>query len=179
MWQIFCQGETAESVGTNRQCSRYFAGVRLLKAVDTVKDQTFFLSQISQLALQHTIFPVGDLKKDWVKRIAMEAGLEKIAKKKEVCVCVCVCVCACVRVHVPACVCVHLSVICVCVFVCLSVGMFYACLCQFWGRGLCVYVRKRERECVCACMCVCVFVGVCTQFCPVVKFHYVKYGSLF
>jgi tRNA-specific 2-thiouridylase len=56
----------------------------LLKAVDHIKDQTFFLSQISQQALQQTLFPVGDLQKDTVKQIAIEAGLEKIAQKKEV-----------------------------------------------------------------------------------------------
>ncbi|XP_076469227.1 mitochondrial tRNA-specific 2-thiouridylase 1-like [Babylonia areolata] len=58
-------------------------GVQLLKSADSVKDQTFFLSQISQQALQRTIFPVGELRKDVVKRIAVEAGLEKIAKRKE------------------------------------------------------------------------------------------------
>ncbi|KAL8612053.1 hypothetical protein ACOMHN_052075 [Nucella lapillus] len=58
-------------------------GVKLLKSADSVKDQTFFLSQISQSALQRTLFPVGELRKDLVKRIAIEAGLEKIAKRKE------------------------------------------------------------------------------------------------
>ena len=61
--------------------------MKLLKATDAVKDQTFFLSQISQLALQRTVFPVGGLRKDWVKRVAAEAGLGKIAQKKEVCPC--------------------------------------------------------------------------------------------
>lgn len=58
--------------------------MKLLKAVDTVKDQTFFLSQISQAALQKTLFPLGELTKDTVKDIASKTGLEKIAKKKEV-----------------------------------------------------------------------------------------------
>ena len=60
------------------------AGVKLLKSADSVKDQTFFLSQVSQQALQQTLFPVGDMRKDLVKRIATEAGLESIARKKEV-----------------------------------------------------------------------------------------------
>lgn len=58
--------------------------MKLLTAVDAVKDQTFFLSQISQFALQKTLFPVGELTKDVVKRLAVELGLAKIAKKKEV-----------------------------------------------------------------------------------------------
>ncbi|XP_046548592.1 mitochondrial tRNA-specific 2-thiouridylase 1-like isoform X1 [Haliotis rubra] len=58
-------------------------GVKLLTAADNTKDQTFFLSQISQSALQRSLFPIGDLTKDFVKKIACNAGLEKIAKKKE------------------------------------------------------------------------------------------------
>ena len=30
MQQVFCGGGTVDSVGADRQCSRYFAGVRLL-----------------------------------------------------------------------------------------------------------------------------------------------------
>lgn len=56
----------------------------MLCAADTEKDQTFFLSQISQWALQKTIFPLGDLTKTKVKKIAEESGMEKIARKKEV-----------------------------------------------------------------------------------------------
>ncbi|KAH9496324.1 hypothetical protein Btru_010614 [Bulinus truncatus] len=58
-------------------------GVSLLCSRDTEKDQTFFLSQISQAALQKSIFPVGDLLKREVKKIASEAGLDRIAKKRE------------------------------------------------------------------------------------------------
>ena len=58
--------------------------VKLLKAMDSVKDQTFFLSQIPQNALRSTMFPIGSLTKDVVKKIAKSTkGLEKIAKKKE------------------------------------------------------------------------------------------------
>lgn len=62
----------------------FCVGIKLLKAKDAVKDQTFFLSQIPQRALQHTLFPLGDLTKTVVKQLAMEAGLEKIVMKKEV-----------------------------------------------------------------------------------------------
>eukprot|EP00057_Strongylocentrotus_purpuratus_P003534 XP_003726848.1 PREDICTED: mitochondrial tRNA-specific 2-thiouridylase 1 isoform X1 [Strongylocentrotus purpuratus] len=58
-------------------------GVKLLKAADSWKDQTFFLSQITQNALGKTLFPVGHLTKDVVKRIAHEVGLKRAAQRKE------------------------------------------------------------------------------------------------
>ncbi|KAM3833379.1 mitochondrial tRNA-specific 2-thiouridylase 1 [Vipera latastei] len=57
--------------------------VKLLQGADHNKDQTFFLSQISQEALQKTIFPLGDLTKDFVKKIAAEHQLYHVLKKKE------------------------------------------------------------------------------------------------
>ena len=60
------------------------SGIKLLKAVDSWKDQTFFLSQITQDALQKTTFPLGDFTKDVVKKIAENAGLQRIVKRKEV-----------------------------------------------------------------------------------------------
>lgn len=56
---------------------------RLLKAADTFKDQTFFLSQVPQEALRLCMFPVGVLNKHEVKRIADDVGLRRIAGKKE------------------------------------------------------------------------------------------------
>uniref|UniRef100_A0A8C2H578 Mitochondrial tRNA-specific 2-thiouridylase 1 n=1 Tax=Cyprinus carpio TaxID=7962 RepID=A0A8C2H578_CYPCA len=56
---------------------------RLYQGADRLKDQTFFLSQISQDALRHTIFPLAGLTKDFVKKIAAEAGFQHVLKKKE------------------------------------------------------------------------------------------------
>lgn len=58
-------------------------GVRLLKAADSLKDQTFFLSQVSNAALQKAVFPVGSLLKSEVKAAARANGLQRIAAKKE------------------------------------------------------------------------------------------------
>lgn len=58
-------------------------GVRLLKAVDTVKDQTFFLSQVKKEALEKSMFPVGNLTKKEVKKLAAEHNLDRIAQRKE------------------------------------------------------------------------------------------------
>ncbi|XP_063302849.1 mitochondrial tRNA-specific 2-thiouridylase 1 isoform X2 [Pelobates fuscus] len=57
--------------------------VRLLQAADRIKDQTFFLSQISQYALRKTIFPIGGLTKDFVKKMAAEAGFHHVLQRKE------------------------------------------------------------------------------------------------
>jgi len=56
---------------------------KLLIPKDKVKDQTFFLSQIRQEALQKTIFPLSDLVKPHVKRIANESNLGFVNEKKE------------------------------------------------------------------------------------------------
>ena len=57
--------------------------VQLLIAMDRIKDQTFFLSQVPQEALRSTMFPLGHMTKDVVKKVAISIGLEKIADKKE------------------------------------------------------------------------------------------------
>lgn len=64
-------------------CVLCFAAVKLLQGADLFKDQTFFLSQVSQDALRKTIFPLGDLTKSFVKKIASEHGLHHVLKKKE------------------------------------------------------------------------------------------------
>ena len=62
----------------------FLTDVKLLKAKDRWKDQSYFLSQISQKALRRALFPLGDLRKSEVKKIASKIGLTRIASKKEV-----------------------------------------------------------------------------------------------
>jgi len=54
---------------------------RLLSGVDTNKDQSYFLCQISQEQLSNALFPIGNLTKPQVRRIAAEIGLPNAAKK--------------------------------------------------------------------------------------------------
>ncbi|MEI7667768.1 MAG: tRNA 2-thiouridine(34) synthase MnmA [Erysipelotrichaceae bacterium] len=54
----------------------------LYKAADSNKDQSYFLAQISQDALHHTLFPLGEIDKTMVRKIAEELKLE-VAKKKD------------------------------------------------------------------------------------------------
>ncbi len=47
----------------------------LLKAIDQEKDQSYFLHRVSQEAMSKTLFPIGDLKKSEVRKIAQEKDL--------------------------------------------------------------------------------------------------------
>ena len=55
----------------------------LLKSFDKNKDQTYFLSQISQEQLSFYLFPLGDIDKSEVRRIAHELDLESVMDKKD------------------------------------------------------------------------------------------------
>lgn len=50
-------------------------------AVDPVKDQTDFLARIDYQQLSHLMFPLGNLPKEEVRRIALEAGLPNASRK--------------------------------------------------------------------------------------------------
>lgn len=56
--------------------------VEMLRGVDNNKDQTYFLNQLSQQQLSKVMFPIGDIEKSEVRRIAEEQGLVT-AKKKD------------------------------------------------------------------------------------------------
>ncbi|HBX89480.1 MAG TPA: tRNA 2-thiouridine(34) synthase MnmA, partial [Marinilabiliaceae bacterium] len=45
---------------------------RLLAGLDSNKDQSYFLCQLSQKQLEKALFPIGDLEKPEVRRIAGE-----------------------------------------------------------------------------------------------------------
>ena len=55
---------------------------KLLAGADPNKDQSYFLCQLSQEQLRYALFPVGDLLKPEVRRIAAEQGLAT-AKRKD------------------------------------------------------------------------------------------------
>ena len=55
----------------------------MYKAADKNKDQTYFLSQINNAQLKSCLFPLGDITKDEVRRIAHELDLESVEDKKD------------------------------------------------------------------------------------------------
>jgi tRNA-specific 2-thiouridylase len=59
----------------------------LLKALDDNKDQSYFLYTLGQQQLAHSLFPVGELKKNAVRKIAAEAGFSNHAKKDSTGIC--------------------------------------------------------------------------------------------
>jgi tRNA-uridine 2-sulfurtransferase len=59
------------------------AGTKLLKARDESKDQSYFLHGVSPSALANTLFPLGELRKDEVRRRAHAAGLSRVFDKPD------------------------------------------------------------------------------------------------
>lgn len=50
---------------------------------DGMKDQSYFLYTLTQPKLAHALFPVGNMNKDEVRRIALENEFEEFAQKRE------------------------------------------------------------------------------------------------
>ena len=74
----------ADYVATGHYCRKEVTpeGVyRILEGADPNKDQTYFLCQLSQEQLSKTLFPIGDIVKPEVRRIAKEADLPSAEKK--------------------------------------------------------------------------------------------------
>ena len=84
----------AMDLGATRIATGHYARVRargemleLLRGADPDKDQSYFLHRLTQAQLARTMFPVGDLKKTQVRRIAEEARLPNHAKKDSTGIC--------------------------------------------------------------------------------------------
>ena len=60
---------------------------QLLKGLDPLKDQSYFLHRLTQAQLSKTLFPVGELPKTEVRRIAAEIGLPNAKKKDSTGIC--------------------------------------------------------------------------------------------
>ncbi len=61
--------------------------VEMLRGVDNNKDQTYFLNQLSQEQLSKVMFPIGDVEKSEVRRIAEEQNLATAKKKDSTGIC--------------------------------------------------------------------------------------------
>lgn len=59
----------------------------LAKALDENKDQSYFLNQLSQKQLASVLFPLENIKKDEVRKIAREVGLSTAEKKDSTGIC--------------------------------------------------------------------------------------------
>lgn len=88
----------AMSLGADWIATGHYARVRrvqdggnvrseLLKALDGSKDQSYFLHRLSQEQLSRVLFPLGEIPKTEVRRIAAELGLPNAAKKDSTGIC--------------------------------------------------------------------------------------------
>ena len=88
----------AMSLGAELIATGHYARVRcvqtpqgdqyqLLKALDSSKDQSYFLHRLNQAQLSKTLFPLGELPKTEVRRIAQSIGLPNAAKKDSTGIC--------------------------------------------------------------------------------------------
>jgi tRNA-uridine 2-sulfurtransferase len=86
----------AMRLGADKIATGHYARVRhnaatdkheLLKGLDPGKDQSYFLHRLNQQQLAKTLFPVGELHKTEVRRIAEEIGLPNAKKKDSTGIC--------------------------------------------------------------------------------------------
>jgi tRNA-uridine 2-sulfurtransferase len=86
----------AMRLGAEKIATGHYARVRLndatskyelLKGLDNTKDQSYFLHRLNQAQLSKTLFPVGELHKTEVRRIADEIGLPNAKKKDSTGIC--------------------------------------------------------------------------------------------
>ena len=76
--------ETSLEAGADMIATGHYARVEngvLKQAVDTNKDQTYFLYRVTGEALSKTLFPLGEFTKPVVREMAKERGLYTAAKK--------------------------------------------------------------------------------------------------
>jgi tRNA-specific 2-thiouridylase len=81
-------------LGAEKIATGHYARVReregrfeLLKGLDPLKDQSYFLHRLTQAQLAKTLFPVGELAKTEVRRIAAEIGLPNATKRDSTGIC--------------------------------------------------------------------------------------------
>ena len=80
----------AEKLGADYIATGHYARIengKLLRAVDDNKDQTYFLSQVSKNQLKNVLFPIGDMVKPEVRKIAEEYDLITARKKDSTGIC--------------------------------------------------------------------------------------------
>ena len=80
----------AKKLGADYIATGHYARLKdghLLRGIDDNKDQTYFLSQVSKVKLENVLFPVGDLNKEEVRKIAEEYDLITAKKKDSTGIC--------------------------------------------------------------------------------------------
>ena len=82
--------EKAKSLGADFLATGHYCridGNKLLKGLDPGKDQSYFLYAVPREIFREVLFPIGDLQKSEVRRIAKEQGLPVHSKKDSTGIC--------------------------------------------------------------------------------------------
>jgi tRNA-specific 2-thiouridylase len=86
--------DAARELGAEKIATGHYARVaeiggewKLLRGIDRSKDQSYFLHQLGQRQLSATLFPIGEMQKTDLRRIAKEAGLPTHDKKESTGIC--------------------------------------------------------------------------------------------
>ncbi len=80
----------AKELGCDYIATGHYAKIKngqLMRAKDTNKDQTYFLSQVSKTQLENVLFPLGDITKPEVRKIAQDNNLITAKKKDSTGIC--------------------------------------------------------------------------------------------
>ena len=80
----------AKKLGADYIATGHYARIennKLLRGVDSNKDQTYFLSQVSKEQFNNVLFPIGDMQKSEVRKIAEEYDLITAKKKDSTGIC--------------------------------------------------------------------------------------------
>ena len=82
--------EKAKELGADFIATGHYAKIengQLLKAIDTNKDQSYFLAYVNKEKFKNVLFPLGDLEKPQVREIAKKEGLITANKKDSTGIC--------------------------------------------------------------------------------------------
>lgn len=80
----------AKKLGADYIATGHYARIKdgkLLRGIDDNKDQTYFLSQVSKEQLKNVLFPIGDMLKPDVRKMASKYGLITAKKKDSTGIC--------------------------------------------------------------------------------------------
>ncbi|MCC7516119.1 MAG: tRNA 2-thiouridine(34) synthase MnmA [Pseudomonadales bacterium] len=80
----------AEKIATGHYCrtgNNNAGNTTLLKGLDPAKDQSYFLHAVTATALSRTLFPIGEMEKTAVRKLADQYGLATARKKDSTGIC--------------------------------------------------------------------------------------------
>lgn len=82
--------EEAKKLGADYIATGHYARIidgKLSRAIDLNKDQSYFLAYVDRKKFQNVLFPIGELDKPTVRKIALENGLATATKKDSTGIC--------------------------------------------------------------------------------------------